>query len=121
MVGMLRSFLNCSLKDALSSAGIPLVSEFKVLEIIEGEDHVTVVAEDGREESGSFLIGCDGLNSVVRTSVLKSHGSPIEPVDFTGIVQVCPPLPLENRQKIIEWSSTAQRNLPNPYFNAGLS
>jgi len=88
MIGMLWSFLNQSLKNALSSAGIRLESEFKVSEIVEGENEVTVVAEDGRKESGGFVIGCDGINSVVRTSILNSHGLPLEPVDFTGIVQV---------------------------------
>jgi len=37
MIGMLWSFLNQSLKNALSSAGIRLESEFKVSEIVEGE------------------------------------------------------------------------------------
>jgi salicylate hydroxylase len=95
---MLRSLLNRSLKNALSSAGIPLISGFKVSEIIEEENHVTVVAEDKRKEDGSFVIGCDGLNSVVRAFVLKSHGLPLEPIDFTGIVQVrLAPLVLENK------------------------
>ncbi|KAE9381867.1 FAD/NAD(P)-binding domain-containing protein [Stipitochalara longipes BDJ] len=87
LVALLRSSLNRCLKDALSTAEIPLISEFKVSEIVEGEDQVTVVAEDGRTESGSFVIGCDGINSVVRASILKSHGLPLEHVDFTGIVQ----------------------------------
>jgi salicylate hydroxylase len=88
MVGMLRSYLNSSLKNALYSAGIPLESEFKVSEIVEDENQVTVTAEDGRKESGSFVIGCDGLNSILRATLLKSHCLPLEPVDFTGIVQV---------------------------------
>jgi salicylate hydroxylase len=88
MVALLRSSLNRHLKDALLSAEIPLKSEFKVSEIIEGEDQVTVVAEDGRKESGSFVIGCDGINSVVRAWILNSHGLPPESVNFTGIVQV---------------------------------
>jgi len=88
MVAMLRSSLNRHLKNALLSAEVPLISEFKVSEILEEEDQVTVIAEDGRKETGSFVIGCDGLNSVVRAFILKSHGLPLEPVEFTGIVQV---------------------------------
>ena len=92
MVAMLRSSLNHHLKNALLSAEVPLVSEFKVSEILEEEEQVTVIAEDGRKETGSFVIGCDGLNSIVRASILDSHGLPPEPVQFTGIVQVRFPL-----------------------------
>ena len=119
MGGILRSFLNRSLKDALFSAGIPVISEFKVAAIFEEEDQVTVVAEDGRREEGSFVIGCDGLNSVVRASILKSHNHPVELVDFTGIVQVRLPLfVLENELKLIQYRSTAQRNITQPTINA---
>lgn len=89
MVGLLRALVNRSLRNALSSAGIPLISEFKASQIIEGNGRVTIMAEDGRKEEGSFVIGCDGLNSVVRASIMKSYGLPLEPIDFTGIVQVC--------------------------------
>lgn len=106
--GILRSFLNHSLKDALSSAGIPVISEFKVSAIVEEEDQVTVEAEDGRRQEGLFVIGCDGLNSVVRSSILKSHNQPVELVDFTGIVQVRLLLfVLENELKLIRYGSTA--------------
>lgn len=87
MGGIPRSFLNRFLKDAISSVGIPVISEFKVSAIVEEEDQVTVVAEDGRREEGSFVIGCDGLNFVVRASILKSNNKPVELVEFTGIVQ----------------------------------
>lgn len=49
MVGIIRSFLNRSLKNALSSTDIPLICEFKASEILEGEESVTVMAEDGRK------------------------------------------------------------------------
>jgi 2-polyprenyl-6-methoxyphenol hydroxylase-like FAD-dependent oxidoreductase len=117
MIGMLRSVLNCSLKNALSSAGIPLISEFKVSQIVEGIDQVTVMAEDGRKEEGSFVIGCDGLSSVVRASIMKSRGLPFEPVNFTGIEQVClSPSALENIEHLTV-HSTAQRHLANSTSN----
>jgi len=106
MVALLRSSLNRHLKDALLSAEIPLKSEFKVSEIIEGEDQVTVVTEDGRKESGSFVIGCDGINSVVRAWILNSHGLPTESVNFTGIVQVrSPPLLLKRTKSELIFNS----------------
>ena len=112
MVAMLRSSLNRHLKNALLSAEVPLMSEFKVSEILEGEDQVTVVAEDGRRETGSFVIGCDGLNSVVRAFILKSHGLPLELVEFTGIVQVrLPP----------SRSSSSKGKLSDPQQHRGIS
>jgi len=48
MGDILRPFRNRSLKDALFLAGIPVISEFKFPAIVEEEDQVTVVAEDGR-------------------------------------------------------------------------
>jgi 2-polyprenyl-6-methoxyphenol hydroxylase-like FAD-dependent oxidoreductase len=96
-----------------------VISEFKVSAIVEEEDHVTVVAEDGRREEGSFVIGCDGLNSGVRASILKSHNHPVELVDFTGIVQVRLPLfVLENELKLIQYRSTAQRHITHSTINA---
>jgi salicylate hydroxylase len=119
MGGILRSFLNRSLKDALSSAGIPVISKFKVSAIVEEEDQITVVAEDGRREEGSFVIGCDGLNSVVGASIIKSHNKPVELVDFTGIVQVrLLLLVLENELNLIRYRSTAQRHIAHPTINA---
>ena len=118
MGGIPRSFLNRFLKDAISSAGIPVISEFKVSAIVEEEDQVTVVAEDGRREEGGFVIGCDGLNSVVRASILKSNNKPVELVEFTGIVQVCLLLILENELKLIRCRSTAQRHITHSTINA---
>ncbi len=119
MGGILRSCLSRSLKDALSSAGIPVMSEFKVSAIVEEEDHVTAVAEDGRREEGSFVIGCDGLNSVVRASILKSHNHPVDFVDFTGIVQVLILLfVLENELKLTQYPSKAQRHITHSTINA---
>jgi salicylate hydroxylase len=88
MPGILRSSLNRSLKSAFLSAGTPLLCECKVSRIIEVEDKVIIVTEDGRREEGSFMTGCDGLNLMARGTILKSYDLSVEPLDFTGIVQV---------------------------------
>jgi hypothetical protein len=114
--------LNHSLKNALSSAGIPVISKFNVSAIVEEKDQVTVVAKDGWREEGSFVIGCDGLNSVVRASILKSHNLPVEIVDLIGIVQVSLLLfVLENELKLVRYRSIAQRHITHSTINARLS
>lgn len=87
--GIKRTHLNLALEDALVEAGMPVLSGWKLKEIIETENGATAIAEDGRKEKGSFLIGCDGIKSVVRRLVLKGHSIEEGEAEFTGLTQVC--------------------------------
>jgi salicylate hydroxylase len=86
--GVKRSVLNLALKEALKEAGIPLIEGWKLANVIEDGDSVTAISADGRQENGSFLVGCDGIRSMTRKILLEQRGiREAEPV-FTGLVQV---------------------------------
>lgn len=86
--GVKRSVLNLALKGALKRAGIPLLEGWKLAQINESTDSVTAISASGQQETGSFLLGCDGIRSGARKILLEQRGvREMEPV-FTGLVQV---------------------------------
>ncbi|KUJ09375.1 FAD/NAD(P)-binding domain-containing protein [Mollisia scopiformis] len=85
--GVKRTALNLALKEACLDAGIPVLEGWKLKDIIETENSVTAIAEDGRMEEGAFLIGCDGIKSATRNLVLKGHGMQEEDTTFTNLTQ----------------------------------
>lgn len=55
---------------------------FRAAEVVQGDGPgVTLVAQDGRVETGDLLIGADGIHSVVRTALFGP-----ETPEFTGLV-----------------------------------
>jgi len=57
----------------------------KLVDIIESENKVTAIFEDGTKEEGDFLIGCDGLRSNTRSITFPDAPSPT----YTDTVAVC--------------------------------
>ena len=57
----------------------------KLVDIIESENKVTAIFEDGTKEEGDFLIGCDGLHSKTRSITFPDAPSPT----YTDAVAVC--------------------------------
>ena len=86
--GVKRTTLNLALKQALSNAGIQVCEGWKLKEIIETENGVEAISEDGQREAGSFLIGCDGIKAVSRSLILAKHGVAEELASYTGLTQV---------------------------------
>lgn len=86
--GVKRSVLNLALKSALNSSGIPLLEGWKLTQITESTDSVSATSSSGLQETGSFLVACDGIRSAARAILLGQRGVvELEPV-FTGLVQV---------------------------------
>lgn len=85
--GVKRTALNLALKDKCLAAGITVLEGWNLQKIIESKNGVTAIAKDGRQEEGSFLIGCDGIKSVTRSLVLRTHGIGEEEATFTGLTQ----------------------------------
>ena len=56
----------------------------KLVDIIESENKITAIFEDGTKEEGDFLIGCDGLRSNTRSIVFPNAPSP----SYTDMVLV---------------------------------
>src|SRR5437588_12116180 len=78
-LGALRSDLYMALLSELDQDTVHLGARFVGAE--QDEDGVTARFTDGREERGALLLGCDGINSVVRQHVLDAA----EPI-YAGFV-----------------------------------
>ncbi|KAG0648843.1 Aurachin C monooxygenase isomerase [Hyphodiscus hymeniophilus] len=85
--GVKRAGLNMKLKERLAAVGIPVFEGWKLKEVIEDENGVIAVSEDGREVRGSFLIGCDGLRAVSRSLVGREHRVREGMAEYTGLTQ----------------------------------
>lgn len=77
-----RSKLNNILHQKAQDLGIPISFNKKLVELIENEDEVSVRFEDGTSETGSIVLGCDGINSAVRNFVLSEKVLP----NYVGLV-----------------------------------
>lgn len=86
--GVKRTSLNLALKDILIEQNIELREGWKLKSLIETEDKVVAISETGDRVEGSFLIGCDGIKSVIRDLILTQHGLSQGEADYTGLTQV---------------------------------
>ncbi|KAL0072801.1 hypothetical protein AAF712_000564 [Marasmius tenuissimus] len=77
-----RDFLNM-LADAAVAQGVEIRWEQKVVDLRQDEDSVEVILENGQTDSASFVVGCDGLHSVARSTIFGK-----EEAAFTGLAQV---------------------------------
>lgn len=105
--GIKRSVLNLLLKDACLAASIPVLEGWKLKDVIEDENGVTAIAEDGRKQEGAFLVGCDGLKSATRKSILEGYRINEAEASFTGLIQTAgmsptPPF-LEEQPAMRNW------------------
>ncbi|KAJ8077016.1 hypothetical protein PM082_001439 [Marasmius tenuissimus] len=76
-----RDFLNM-LADAAVAQGVEIRWEQKVVDLRQDEDSVEVILENGQTDSASFVVGCDGLHSVARSTIFGK-----EEAAFTGLAQ----------------------------------
>ena len=74
----------------------------KVVRVEEGAEMVRVFCEDGSEVAGDVLVGCDGIHSVVRGSLVEKQRR----VVYTGIAAVFGFADLTEAQKV-DWVDSA--------------
>lgn len=74
-----RADLQDSLAAAAAAAHIPIQYGFSVAHWAETPDAIEVISDDGRRETGTALIGADGLWSSVRRQLYPDH-----PLGFSG-------------------------------------
>jgi salicylate hydroxylase len=95
LVGAVRERKNVSLRYGLKAVGIE-----------EGDGEVLVRFENGEEERGDVLVGCDGVHSYVRTTVVEPERKP----EYTGIAAVFGFTDIEGVEEAGEklpWDTTA--------------
>jgi salicylate hydroxylase len=88
LMGIKRTTINMMLKNSLHDLEVDVREGWELLNIKEEEDSVTAYFNEGRSVTGSFLIGCDGIKSATRESLLRMHGIKEEPPSYTGLTQV---------------------------------
>jgi salicylate hydroxylase len=83
MVGIRRPELIALLADTAIAHGIEVHFERQVVGIEQTDGYASVRLENGDTDSGSFVVGCDGLHSNVRVALFGK-----EDATFTGLTQV---------------------------------
>ncbi len=83
MLGVGRVAFHHTLIKHAQENGIPIVFGHQLVSFEETADSVTVTFANGKSDTASFLIGCDGLHSNTREYLFGKQ----EPT-FTGLVQV---------------------------------
>lgn len=79
------------LVDAVEKAGIPIFYNKNLVGIQETGDEITVSFSDGTEDTGDFLLACDGIHSAVR----KLHVDPGCVPEYSGISNMFSLIPAE--------------------------
>lgn len=87
-VGIKRTMLTSWLREFALENGIELREGWKLDHIEETEDSVTAFFDGERIETGSFLVGCDGLRAATRKLLLARAGFEDGVPTFTGLSQV---------------------------------
>lgn len=79
-----RAMLHKALVDSALSHGVEIKWGHKLVGLSQSEDSVTVKFDNGVEDTGSFVVGSDGLHSNTRICLFGQ-----EKANYTGLVQVC--------------------------------
>ena len=83
MRGVRRTELLRLLVDTAEVQGIPIHWDHRLIDIEQSESGVKAIFANGFIDTGTFLVGCDGLHSVTRTVLFGEH-----PITFLGLTQV---------------------------------
>ncbi|KAI1016403.1 hypothetical protein LB503_010467 [Fusarium chuoi] len=76
-----RTDLLDTLLEAVAEAGIALHYNKSLISITESADSVTATFSDGTSDTADFILGCDGIHSVVRRMHVDPHQAPV----YTGM------------------------------------
>lgn len=78
------------LMERAKSLGVQIINGFKLLNATEYLDRVEVTSEDGQVVSGKFLVGADGVGSVVRKILNPGLGSSKLYAGYVGVGLLAP-------------------------------
>ncbi|KAI0271689.1 hypothetical protein BC834DRAFT_456367 [Gloeopeniophorella convolvens] len=113
MRGVRRTELLRVLVDAAESQGIPIHWGSRLSSIEQDDAGVTAIFADGSKDTGAFLVGCDGLHSVTRTTLFGA-----EPATFLGLTQtggISPtPVDMMDNPSVINWCGNGAHMMAYP-------
>ena len=78
-----RAALHKAIIDFAVKSGVEIRWNYKLVDLEQHEEFVTVKFDDGLEDTASFVVGCDGLHSNTRICLFGEQKA-----DYTGLVQV---------------------------------
>ena len=81
--GVRRPVLLRVLVEEAQARGVPVVFGHQLVGFEQHEDSVTVRFANGKTDTASFVVGCDGLHSDTRKTLFGEAAA-----SFTGLVQV---------------------------------
>tara|TARA_B110000971_G_C20039710_1_gene516986 strand:+ start:7936 stop:9171 length:1236 start_codon:yes stop_codon:yes gene_type:complete len=68
-----RSKLHKILLNKAEELGLEISYGKKVVEVEDHKNYAKIIFEDGTNYSGSIVVGCDGINSIIRRSILNKN------------------------------------------------
>jgi len=80
--GVKRSVFLQFLIESVQERGIEVRFNHALTGIVQGEDHVTAIFDNGQSVDGTFLVGCDGLHSQTRKILFGP-----DVAEYTGLTQ----------------------------------
>ena len=83
MFGVRRTTFHRQIIDYAEKNDVKIVWGHNVVGLEQDENSVTVKFENGKTDTASFVVGCDGLHSATRIALFGK-----EKAEFTGLVQV---------------------------------
>jgi salicylate hydroxylase len=98
-----RRDLQQLLLSAVIEAGVDVHYGKKLTGVEQGVDSITAIFEDGTSASGDFLLGCDGIHSVVRTKFVD----PARIATYTGVSTAYGLFPVSPVTEPIPFDATA--------------
>ncbi|KAK2596715.1 hypothetical protein QQS21_006230 [Conoideocrella luteorostrata] len=86
-VGITRTLITSWVRGYAAEMGIEIRDGWTLSGITESQDSVTAIFDNGLAETGSFLVGCDGLRSTSRRLLLNRQDVEDGQPSFTGLTQ----------------------------------
>ena len=82
-IGVQRPTFHRRLVDLAQEHGVEIVWGHQLVALEQHEESVTVTFQNGKTDTASFVVGCDGIHSNTRACLFGK-----EAADFTGLIQV---------------------------------
>ncbi|KAF2272111.1 FAD/NAD(P)-binding domain-containing protein [Westerdykella ornata] len=100
---VMRDDLLQSMLQTLKEAGVDVQYGMKVQSVIEANESISAVFEDGTTVKGDILLGCDGIHSAIRTKFIDPSRMP----EYTGVACAYDLLDAGDLREIIPIESTS--------------
>ena len=99
-IGVQRPTFHRRLVDLAQEHGVEIVWGHQLVALEQHEESVTVTFQNGKTDTASFVVGCDGIHSNTRACLFGK-----EAADFTGLIQVSSGFALSSTSESRFWAT----------------